>query len=159
MKYALLACVSAIALQTSEPGDKIMGWYMPWDSDPEGDYERAVPAHYADGTDIFMRSMVSKYALEEKMCEEDDSGDAVNCEPTGRFMVNKIGAKYAAKEVLQTHLGLKGMDKKDYLDRYFDKAWGHFDVTNSLNPGMLEVIKMPQFMRFLCNDQRMSLGE
>ena len=36
------------------------------------------------------------------------------------------------------------------------KAWGHFDV-NRINE--VEVQKMPQFMRFLASDQRMSLGE
>ena len=116
---------------------------------------RAVPPHFADGSDVFMRSMITKYALELKAC--DECGMA--CVPTGNFTVNNSGLRHAAKEVLATHMGLTGDAQKAYLDEYFDKAWGHFDVTNSLNPGMLEVIKMPQFMRFLCNDQHMSLGE
>ena len=44
----------------------------------------------------------------------------------------------------------------DYVTTYFNKAWGHFDVNQT---GFIEVIKMPQFMRFLCSDQYMSLGE
>jgi hypothetical protein len=43
-----------------------------------------------------------------------------------------------------------------YLDTYFDKAWGHFDVNRV---GTIEVMKAPQLMRFLCSDQRMQLGE
>ena len=103
-----------------------------------------------------MRSMVNTYAMEEKKCVEDEEGNAVDCEPTGNFFLNKIGAKAAAKEVLYTHKGLSGMELNDYLANYYDKAWTHFDVNKS---GVLEVIKMPQFMRFLCSDQRMSLGE
>jgi len=41
-----------------------------------------------------------------------------------------------------------------YLNTYFAKAWGHFDVNRT---GKVEVIKMPQFMRFLSSDQSMYL--
>jgi len=62
----------------------------------------------------------------------------------------------AAKEVLNTHKGLSGDALTAYLDTYFAKAWAHFDVNQG---GDIEVIKMPQFMRFLCSDQNLSLGE
>jgi len=65
-------------------------------------------------------------------------------------------ATAAAKEVLATHKGLKGPALKKYLDTYWAKAWGHFDVNKT---GNIEVIKMPQLMRFLASDQRMSLGQ
>merc|ERR1719158_1808604 len=69
------------AMAVMYPGDPIMGWYEPWHSDPEGegDYTRVVPSHFADGTDVFMRSMVNTYALEEKACEEAEDGSAINC--------------------------------------------------------------------------------
>ena len=145
------------------PGDEIMGWYMPWHHSPPdengegaGDYVRAIPHYFEDGTDVFMRSMINTYAMEEKKCVEDEEGNAVDCEPTGNFFLNKIGAKAAAKEVLYTHKGLSGMASTDYLDAYFDTTWAHFAVNAA---GILEVSKMPQFMRFLSSDQRMSLGE
>ena len=43
-----------------------------------------------------------------------------------------------------------------YMKTYFQKAWDHFDVNQT---GSIEVIKMPQFMRFLASDQWMSLKE
>ena len=102
--------------------------------------------------------MVSTYALEGKECEEDDDGKKVagTCKPNGKFWVNEKGAQAASKEVLATHKGLTGDALKSYMDTYFAKAWGHFDVNKV---GVLEVSKMPQFMRFLASDQRMSLGE
>ena len=70
--------------------------------------------------------------------------------------LSKSGAKAAAKEVLSTHKHLKGARLSKYLNNYFEKAWGHFDVNRV---GKIEAIKAPQFMRFLASDQRMSLGE
>ena len=54
--------------------------------------------------------------------------------------MNESSTKAAAAEVLETHKGLKGDDLKLYLDTYFSKAWGHFDVNQT---GYVEVIKMP----------------
>ena len=62
----------------------------------------------------------------------------------------------AATEVLKDHMGLFGEELKDYLETYFDRAWDEFDVNGE---GAIEVIKTPQFMRFLASDQTMSLGE
>ena len=62
----------------------------------------------------------------------------------------------AAKEVLGTHKGLSGDKLSAYLDTYFPRAWENFDVNGS---GAVEVVKAPQFMRFLASDQTMSLGE
>ena len=70
--------------------------------------------------------------------------------------MNEATARAAASEVLGTHKGLKGAALSSYLDTYFAKAWAHFDVNRT---GAVEVIKMPQFMRFLASDQYMSLGE
>ena len=114
----------------------------------DGKYERVVPSRFsADSDDIFMRSMISKYALEGQ--NKDDS-------PDGTFWMNEATARAAASEVLGTHKGLKGAALGSYLDTYFAKAWAHFDVNRT---GAVEVIKMPQFMRFLASDQYMSLGE
>ena len=114
-----------------------------------GGYDRVVPARFAaDSDDIFMRSMISNYALEGR--------DGKTGEPTGVFTLNESGAKAAAQEVLATHKNLKGPELSKYMDTYWGKAWGHFDVNRV---GSIEVIKAPQLMRFLASDQYMSLGE
>ena len=121
-------------------------------------YERVItPRFSADTDDIFMRSMITTYAHEEKSeVVEHDDGTKTGGEPTGRFWMNKDDATLAAKEVLGTHKGLSGDALDKYLATFFDKAWGHFDVNQT---GWIEVIKMPQFCRFLASDQWMSLKE
>ena len=68
--------------------------------------------------------------------------------------MNQMVTMAASREVLHTHKGLEGKMLDDYLRTYFEKAWNHFDVNRT---GMVEVIKMPQFMRFLASDQYMAL--
>ena len=116
---------------------------------PEADgYHRTIPGHFSgDGDDIFMRSMLTKYAVEHKNFDGS---------PNGVFGMGYDQCKAAASEVLGTHKGLTGGALKTYLDTYFDKAFGHFDVNKT---GEIEVYKMPQFMRFLASDQYMQLGE
>ena len=114
---------------------------------PDG-YSRVTTDRFsADSDDIFMRSMIETYALETK--NKDGS-------PTGTFQMSEATTKAAATEVLGTHKGLKGAELEAYLNTYFAKAWAHFDVNKT---GAVEVIKMPQFMRFLASDQNLSLGE
>ena len=121
-------------------------------------YERIIPERFSKDTDdIFMRSMIKTYAHEEKSkVVEHDDGTKTGGEPTGRFWMNKEDALSAAREVLGTHKGLKGNALDSYIATFFDKAWRHFDVNQS---GWIEVIKMPQFCRFLASDQWMSLKE
>ena len=111
-----------------------------------GEYKREIPARFAEDTDdIFMRSMIENYALEQKTKKGF---------PSGNFWMNEATTRAAAYEVLETHKGMKGAELTAYLDKYFGKAWNHFDVNRT---GFVEVIKMPQFMRFLASDQYMSL--
>ena len=111
-----------------------------------GSYERVTPARFAaDSDDIFMRSMINQYANEHK--NKDGS-------PNGKFTVTESGARAAASEVLATHKGMTGAALTTYMNTYFAKAWGHFDVNRV---GNIEVIKMPQLMRFLASDQQMYL--
>ena len=77
------------------------------------------------------------------------------------FMVDRVAtimadAECADKYVAGAAFHWYGANLKNYMDTYWAKAWGHFDVNQT---GTIEVIKMPQFMRFLCSDQYMSLGE
>merc|ERR1719453_2457483 len=113
-------------------------------------YERVIPARFtADSDDIFMRSMLENYAI-DKNC----AGKKEDPRPCGNFVMNEATMRAAASEVLCTHKGLCGGALASYLDTYFAKAWGHFDVNRT---GEVEVIKSPQFMRFLASDQYMSL--
>ena len=125
-------------------------YFVPGDSGTIGAsaYKRVTtPRFAADTDDIFMRSMIENYAVEAKTPKTDtDAGGA----PTGKFWMTKTGAFAAAQEVLATHKGLTGGKLDKYLSTYFDKAWGHFDVNQV---GKIEVIKMPQFIRFLASDQ------
>jgi len=104
-----------------------------------------------------MRSMITTYAHEEKSeIVEHDNGTKTGGEPTGRFWMNKDDTTAAAREVLNTHKGLGGAALDQYMATFFEKAWAHFDVNKT---GWIEVIKTPQFMRFLASDQWMSLKE
>jgi len=156
MKYftvaMLLGAVSAIRLTGAddEPVDHSKELFKAFQSvpDEEDGYHRAVPANFSgDGDDIFMRSMITAYAVEHKNFDGS---------PNGVFGMGYAQCKAAASEVLSTHKGVKGAALKAYLDTYFDKAFGHFDVNKT---GEVAVYKMPQFMRFLASDQYMQLGE
>ena len=136
--------------------------YNAWESIPngavDGKYERVVTPNFSsDSDDIFMRSMITKYAFEKRTdIEELDDGSKIGGEPTGSFWMGKKDMFRAAKEVLGTHKGLSGDKLSSYLDTYFDRAWDNFDVNGS---GSVEVVKSPMFMRFLASDQGMPLGE
>ena len=112
----------------------------------EGGYKRVTtPRFSADSDDVFMRSMIEQYALEGK--NKDGS-------PNGQFWMNEANARAATAEVLTTHKALKGEELEKYLKTYFPRSWAHFDVNRT---GKIEVIKMPQFMRFISSDQQMYL--
>ena len=111
-------------------------------------YERVLPVQFADSSDdLFMRSMIMNYAREGK--NEDGS-------PNGVFTMTEAQTRGASAEVLGTHKKMAAAEVKEYLNTYFPRTWAHFDVNRT---GFVEVIKMPQLMRFLCSDQYMSLGE
>ena len=158
MKFAVAALIGLVgAAELNKESDPVPKYYTPFDHEATY-YERVTPARFsADTDDIFMRSMIEQYALEErtKVVEHAD-GLKTGGEPSGKFWMNQASALAASKEVLATHKGLSGKMLEDYVNTYFAKAWGHFDVNQT---GFIEVIKMPQFMRFLCSDQYMSLGE
>ena len=109
-------------------------------------YERVPPARFsADSDDLFMRSVIMKYAAEEKT--EDGA-------PSGNFFLNEASTRALASEVLGTHKGLKGADLKEYLNTYFPRTWAHYDVNKT---GFIGVEVAPQFMRFIASDQTLQL--
>ena len=108
-------------------------------------YEREIPERFAaDDDDIFMRSMINTYAIEKNSAGPDEKPV-----PSGHFVMGKEGMRNAAGEVICTHKGICGPAQKAYLDKYFSRAWDHFDVNGT---GEIEVIKTPQFMRLLASD-------
>ena len=133
------------------------GKTYPGDVGREGyDRSKRIPARFsADSDDLFVRSMITKYAVEGET-EEDKKAGIEAGNPTGVFTMDEIAAKAAAYEVLDTHKGITGAAADAYLATYFAKAWGHFDVNKS---GSIPVVRTPEFMRFLCSDQNMSLGQ
>merc|ERR1712182_87778 len=59
-----------------------------------------ITARFAsDDDDIFMRSMINNYALDEKTAEDKKTGYKGG-EPTGKFWMDEFAAKAAASEVL-----------------------------------------------------------
>merc|ERR1712227_20579 len=160
MKTIAIAALLGLAagIQKTEPTPPYNAWESVKDGAEDGKYERKITAHFsADADDIFMRSMITKYAQEERTDTETlDDGTKIGGEPTGKFWMTQATTLAAAKEVLNTHKGLSGDALSAYLDTYFAKAWAHFDVNQT---GQVEVIKMPQLMRFLASDQNLSLGE
>ena len=159
MKFAILALLGVVSAKTTlyttqgeiayEQNDDLVqidDWHPGLSGQlGAGEYARVTPARFAtDDDDIFMRSMINNYAIEK------DADGA----PSGNFIMNESTMRAAASEVLCTHKGLCGGALQAYLDTYFAKSWGHFDVNRT---GSIEVIKSPQFMRFLASDQYMSL--
>jgi hypothetical protein len=158
MKFAVALFLGvAAAVKVQKDYDASPKFFTPFDHEATYYERQTTPRFSADTDDIFMRSMIEQYALEERTkVHEADDGLKSGGEPSGKFWMNEAGTAAAAREVLGTHKGLSGKLLDDYMTTYFAKAWGHFDVNQT---GLIEVIKMPQLMRFLCSDQYMSLGE
>ena len=89
--------------------------------------------------------MCKTYALEGK--NKDGS-------PNGNFQMDEAVTRAAASEVLETHKGLSGSAKADYIKKYFARTWAHYDVNKT---GMIGVEVAPQFMRFIASDQTLQL--
>jgi hypothetical protein len=113
-----------------------------------GNYKRVEPPNFqgpGSGDHQFMNSMITKYATELSTNEG---------KPTGQFVLKKGEAMSAAREVIETHMSLKGKEADDYLATHFDKAWDHFD---SKPDGWLDIARGAQFMRFLTGNNMIDL--
>ena len=96
--------------------------------------------------DRLMNSLIDKYAREVK-----DNDDKL----TGKLFCNKEDALAVSKEVVATHMDgisaaqfLSGGDSagdEEPVNR-FEDTWNHFDVNHD---GLVEVERMPQFLRYL----------
>mmetsp|Transcript_19635 Transcript_19635/g.30287 ORF Transcript_19635/g.30287 Transcript_19635/m.30287 type:complete len:94 (+) Transcript_19635:290-571(+) len=83
--------------------------------------------------------MIKDYAVEG---QDKETG-----QPNGRFYLSHDKTKAASLEVLATHLNIKGDEANQYLAKYFDQVWEHFDVNHL---GSLEAVELNHFMRSLC---------
>jgi hypothetical protein len=101
-----------------------------------GPYERVIPSQYTEERDDrLMNSLIKTYALEMK----DENGN-----PSGHMFLDKDAAQRVSNEVVGTHM--KGVDQAKYLAEHFPETWDHFDVNHD---GLIEVERMPQFLRWL----------
>ena len=142
MKFALIALVATAAAV------KVEGVFQPGQSGKLGGgvYDRVTPARFsADSDDIFMRSVIQNYAQE---------GEAKDGNGNGVFTLTQSSAKALAQEVLCTHKQICAAAQATYLDTYWAKAWGHFDVNRT---GSIPALYAPGLMRFLMSDQYISL--
>ena len=125
------------------------GFQATWDEfDGNWSYKRQMPENPlgpGSGDDQFQFSMLKNYAVE---------GATEDGYPTGEFYLTPATAWMAAKEVVETHLGLKGQANEDYLNKYFDKTWRHFDTADN---GKIEPERMSGFFRFLCSNMQITL--
>merc|ERR1719240_2001741 len=102
MKFAVAALIGlAGAAQLNKDYDPVPKYYTPFDHE-----ERTKVVEHADGLNT-------------------------GGEPSGKFWMNQASALAASKEVLATHKGLSGKMLDDYVNTYFAKAWGHFDVNQT----------------------------
>jgi len=107
----------------------------------QGGYERSIPSRFTEERDdTLMRSLIKNYALEMK----DENGA-----PSGHFFFDKDAAYNASMEVVQTHFKFDASRAKSFLADNFESTWTHFDVNND---NLVEVERMPQFLRYEMGD-------
>ena len=73
---------------------------------------------------------------------------------TGDFFMTKSSAREQAKEVLSTHMSLKGEAAEEYLNKNFDKSWAHYDVNGE---GKIAAATMSPFFRHLTGNTMIDL--
>lgn len=109
-------------------------------------YMRDVPDRFEGaGDDKLMESLYKNYATEGKK----------NNLPDGHFWLDEANAKAASKEVVGTHLGLKGSALDSYVNEQFATVWKRFDVNEE---GKVEIDRMPAFLRMVCGSAEACLG-
>merc|ERR1712159_391472 len=102
---------------------------------------RSVPSQFSEGKDdLLVKSLIQNYAV-----EAIDADGA----PNGDFYLTKDGAKDAASEIVETHLGYTG-DKADaFINANFERAWNHADL---LKNGFLTVEEGPAIFKSMLGE-------
>jgi hypothetical protein len=70
------------------------------------------------------------------------------------MFLDKDGARAVSNEVVHTHFQYNDEQSTEYLATKFPETWTHFDVNND---GLIEVERMPQFLRWLLGNS-LSIG-
>ena len=105
-------------------------------------YERKIPGNYEvseghEHVDEFTANIMKNYATE----------GVTKGKPNGYFFITKDQAKKLAKEVVDSHLGMKGDDAKLFLKKKFEETWEHYDVNNE---GTIDAQWASPLMRSMC---------
>ena len=111
-------------------------------------YHRVIPERFSgDSDDQLMKSILTKYAVEMR--------DPKTGEANGQFFVDESGAFAIAREVIATHMGMKGAELEKYFSETVPKAWARFDVNND---GIIEATRVPQFLRLIVGNVEQAFG-
>ena len=70
------------------------------------------------------------------------------------YLTSATDLRLLGYEILDTHLGLKGKDASDYLDKYFNAAFRHYDTAGT---GEIEVDRIGSFFRYLSGNMAINL--
>ena len=109
-------------------------------------YMRDIPDRYeTESDDTLMRSMFQTYATE----------GATDGLPNGHYWVTRDNAVAASKEVIATHLGIKGDEADAFITENFNPLWKKYDVNEE---GFLDVDRMPAFLRSMCGNAEACIG-
>ena len=102
---------------------------------PAGDgYTRDIPARFTlERDDRLMNSLIGNYAREV----------VIDGKKTGQMFCNLEDAKNVLSEVIKTHPAMGYTSLSGEVDA--EGAFKHFDVNND---GLIEVERMPQFIRY-----------
>jgi len=84
--------------------------------------------------------MINNYAVELKNADG---------QPSGNFFLDNSGAKDACMEVLLNNSHYSQDKANKFMAEHFDNTWNHFDVNKD---GIVEVGRMPQFLRYFTGD-------
>ena len=96
-------------------------------------YHRVIPERFSgDHDDQLMKSILTKYAIEMR--------DPKTGEANGQFFLDESGAYAIAREVIGTHMGMKGAALEKYFNETVPQAWARFDVNND---GIIEATRVP----------------
>jgi len=109
-------------------------------------YNRVIPDQFGEESEEkFMRSIYTKFALEQKTAAG---------KPSGVFKMDKNGTKSVATQVMSRVKNLQGKDLDGFVGQYFNRTWDHFDVNQA---GKLDTLDMTAFMKYMASDQGIDL--
>ena len=100
---------------------------------------RDIPERFKEERDDrLMNSLIDNYAREVKIGEQK----------TGHMYCNHDDAQAVSREVIESHFKWDEKKTNEFLkqDDRFEDTWRHFDVNKD---GLVEVERMPQFLRYV----------